>query len=105
MRNILVGTVLAALALPAFAQGTASTQRIDKRQANQERRIEQGEKSGQLTDKEAARLREGQARVQKAEDRAAADGTVTRRERVRIEHKQDQQSRRIAGQKHDAQHK
>ena len=44
--------VLACVALSALAQ-TESTPRIDKRQANQERRIEQGQKKGQLTEKEA----------------------------------------------------
>ncbi|HXI36854.1 MAG TPA: hypothetical protein VNH80_08065, partial [Burkholderiales bacterium] len=59
--------VAAAFALPALAQ-TQSTPRIDQRQANQERRIEQGEKSGALNQKEAARLEKGQARVQKMEN-------------------------------------
>ena len=40
--------VLACFALSVLAQ-TESTQRIDKRQANQERRVEQGQKQGQLT--------------------------------------------------------
>lgn len=92
----------AAVCLPAFAQ-TSSTQRIDQRQANQERRIEQGEKSGALTPREARRLERGQARVQGMEDKAAADGKVTAKERRRIEHAQDVESRRIYRQKHDRQ--
>lgn len=99
-----IATVLCALALPALAQDTSSTRRIDKRQANQERRIEQGEKSGQLTGREAARLEKGQARVQKMENKAAADGKVTPRERARLERAQNRQSRKIAREKHDAQH-
>jgi hypothetical protein len=94
--------VLAAFALSAQAQ-TAGTARIDARQANQERRIEQGERSGQLTEKEAARLEKGQARVQKMEDRAVADGKVTKKERARIEYAQDRQSRKIYRQRHDRQ--
>ena len=92
----------AAFALPAFAQ-TQSTPRIDKRQANQERRIEQGEKSGSLTPKEAAHLEKGQAHVQKMENKAVADGKVTPKERARIEKAQNQQSRRIHREKHDKQ--
>ena len=99
-----IAAVLCAVALPALAQGTTSTPRIDQRQANQERRIEQGEKSGQLTPREAARLEKGQARVQKMEDKAAADGKVTPRERAKIERAQNRQSRKIAREKHDAQH-
>jgi hypothetical protein len=94
--------ILACVALSALAQ-TSSTPRIDQRQANQERRIEQGEKSGQLTQKEAARLEKGQARVQKMEDKAAADGKVTKKERARIERAQDRQSKAIYRQKHDKQ--
>src|SRR3954466_5670946 len=92
----------AAFALPAAAQ-TSSTPRIDQRQANQERRIEQGEKSGALTGKEAARLENGEARIQKKEAKAAADGKVTRKERARIEQAQNRESRRIYREKHDKQ--
>lgn len=102
MRSILIAAIAAAFALPAAAQ-TQSTPRIDQRQQNQERRIEQGEKSGALTKREAARLDKGQARVQKMEDKAAADGKVGAKERARIERAQDKQSRRIYRQKHDRQ--
>ena len=102
MLKTLTAVMLAAFALPTLAQ-TQSTPRIDARQANQERRIEQGQKSGALNAKEAARLEKGQARVQKMENRAAADGKVTAKERARIEHAQDKQSRRIYREKHDKQ--
>lgn len=104
MKNVkfLTAAVVAVLALPAFAQ-TTSTPRIDQRQANQERRIQAGEKSGQLNQKEAARLEKGQARVQKMENKATADGKVTAKERARIEKAQDRESRRIYREKHDKQ--
>ena len=104
MKIVSLVTLLAAagLALPAAAQ-TQSTPRIDQRQANQERRIERGEKSGALNEKEAARLEKGQARVQKMEDKAAADGKVTKKERARLEKAQDRQSRKIYREKHDKQ--
>ena len=92
----------AGLAFSAAAQ-TTSTPRVDQRQANQERRIEQGERSGQLNQKEAARLEKGQARVDRMEQKAAADGKVTKKERARLEHAQDKQSRRIYREKHDKQ--
>ncbi len=102
MRTMVIAAIAAAFALPAAAQ-TQSTPRIDTRQQIQERRIEQGEKSGALTDKEAARLDKGQARVQKMEDKAAADGKLSAKERRRIEQAQDKQSRRIYREKHDKQ--
>ena len=100
--KLVTAAVLAALSLPAFAQ-TTSTPRIDQRQANQERRIEAGEKSGQLNQREAARLEKGQARVQKMENKATADGKVTAKERARIEKAQNKESRRIYREKHDKQ--
>ena len=100
--NIFAFAAIAALSLPAYAQAPNS-QRIDQREADQQRRIEQGEKSGQLTPKEAERLEKGQARVKRMEDKAAADGKVTPKERRRIEHAQNQQSRKIYREKHDKQ--
>ena len=104
MKNMtfVTAAVIAAFSLPVFAQ-TNSTPRIDQRQENQQQRIDQGVKSGQLNQKEAARLGKGQARVQKMEDKAAADGKVTAKERRKIERAQDKQSRKIAREKHDKQ--
>ena len=99
--------VLAALPALAFAQATPAalaTPGIDQRQANQQRRIEQGVKSGELTGREAARLEKGQAKVRRMEAKAKADGVVTAKERRQITREQNKQSRRIAHEKHDAQH-
>ncbi len=98
-------TLFAAFALvPLLAFAQADTPRVDQRQANQERRIDQGVASGSLTAREANRLERGQQRVDNIEQRAKADGVVTRQERVRLHQAQDVQSRRIAEQKHDRQH-
>jgi hypothetical protein len=85
-----------------LAQNTA-TPRLDKRDQKQENRIQQGEKSGQLTDREAARLEAGQAKVDAKEAAAKADGTVTKKERVKLHTARDHQSKRIYRQKHDGQ--
>src|SRR5882757_1265918 len=97
--NVAAAAAISAFTLPALAQ-TQSTPRIDQRQQNQERRIEQGEKSGALTPKEAARLEKGQARVQKMENKAVADGKVTKKEAARIEKAQNRQSKKIYKEKH-----
>lgn len=97
--KFVAAALVAAFALPALAQ-TDSTKRIDQRQLNQERRIEQGVKAGSLNEREAERLQRGQERVQKMEDKSAADGKLTMKERARIEHAQDKQSRRIYRAKH-----
>ncbi len=90
------------IVLPTFAQGT-STPNIDKRQATQAARIEQGTASGALTAKETERLDAGQAKVAAQETKAKADGVVTAKERARLQHAENKQSRKINRQKHDAQ--
>jgi uncharacterized membrane protein YebE (DUF533 family) len=99
--NFLVAAVAALVAVPVFAQ---STPRIDAREARQDARIDQGVASGQLTPRETARLDRGQAHVQTMEANAKADGVVTAKERAKINHAQNVQSRKIHRQKHDAQH-
>ncbi len=92
------------LVLPAIAFAQANTPLVDQRQANQERRIDQGVASGSLTQREANRLDRGQDRVDNMENRAKSDGVVTRGERARMHQAQDRQSARIYRQKHDRQH-
>ena len=106
---IKITTAALALALTVVStssfSATDSTARIDQRQENQQKRIDQGTKSGALTEKEAARLEKGQKGVQRMEDKAVADGKVTAKERRHIEVAQDKQSKKIYRQKHDKQHK
>lgn len=88
----------------AWAQSN-ETPGIDQRQANQERRIQEGVASGQLTPREAARLERNANRIEKMEERAKADGVVTPKERAKLQRALDRQSRAIAREKHDAQGK
>jgi hypothetical protein len=92
-----------ASAQTAAAAPGANTPRIDKRQANQERRIDQGVASGALTKRETRRLEREQAHIDKAEDRAKADGAVTAAERKHLTKMQNHASRDIYRQKHDRQ--
>lgn len=101
-------TLAAALSLvlagAAFAQAPApNTPRVDKREANQQKRIDQGVASGQINQKEAARLENGQARVAATEDKAKADGTVTKNEKAHLTKMQNKQDRHIKREKHDRQ--
>jgi len=95
----IIGIVTLAGAAPALAQET----RVDRRQERQEQRIDQGVKSGALTPRETRKFERGQQHVEKLETKAQADGKVTAKEKVRLEHAQDVQSRRIYNQKHDKQ--
>ena len=83
---------------------SASSQRMQadvQRNINQQNRIEQGIQSGQLTNKEASQLERGQARVDRAEARAGADGHVSAREQGRIQHRENTQSKQIYRDKHN----
>ena len=79
----------------------AGTPLADQRQARQAARIDQGVASGELTVRETRRLRAGQNHIQRVENRVKSDGVVTHRERVHLQHEQNQASRRIYRNKHD----
>jgi hypothetical protein len=104
MKRTLIIALLGTLALPAYAADPAATPGVDKRQATQQQRIDQGVKSGALTTQEAEKLQQGQAKIEAAETKAKADGTVTSKERERLHHMQDSQSKKIYREKHDRQH-
>lgn len=74
---------------------------VDRRQANQQRRIGQGVQSGALTPGETIRLEKQQAHIQRAERRAEADGVVTPAERAKLHRKQNRASRNIYRKKHN----
>lgn len=102
LKKLATAALVLAFAVPAFAQGP-QTPGLDKREANMEKRIEQGKASGALNEKEAARLEKRKAKLDKAEARAKADGEVTKAERKHLDKKADKLSHDIAVQKHDKQ--
>lgn len=105
IKAIIAAAVIAAVPALSHAQAKdpAATPGIDKRQEMQQKRIDQGVQSGELNKREAARLERHQDRVGKMEDKAKADGTVTKKERAAIHHAQNNESQRIHRQKHDRQ--
>lgn len=72
-----------------------------QRNINQDQRIENGVKTGQLTNREVAGLERGQARVDAKEARATRNGNVGAGEQRRIQRTENRQSRYIRNQKHD----
>lgn len=105
IRKIAAPMILLATAIsPLLASAQTALPGVEQRQLNQERRIDQGVASGALTNREAQRLERGQQHVENMENRAQADGKVTRGERERLRQAQVVESRRIDNQKHDRQH-
>ena len=98
-----MSAVLLSVCVGSLAFAQSETPGLDQRQANQEKRIDQGIASGQLNQREANRLNNQQEHINKMEDKAKSDGVVTKKERKRIAKSQDRASRRIARQNHDAQ--
>ena len=79
-------------------------QEIQQRKENQQDRIAQGVKSGELTAGETANLERKEARVNREihRDRAKNGGTLTPKERRRINRQQNRLSRQIYRDKHNA---
>ena len=97
----LVSWLLLGLVTGAALAGEPATPRFDQHREIQQRRIDQGVASGALNEREAARLDAQQHRLQHAEDRAKADGVVTRGERAALHHHQHHASRNIYRKKHN----
>jgi hypothetical protein len=85
----------------------ASSQRMQadvQRNINQQQRIANGLQDGSLTNREAGKLERGQARTERLEARAGANGHVSAAEQARVQRSENHQSRRIHRERHDGQH-
>ena len=103
MKNLIKTAAAITLVFTFGGQVMADTPKLDNRQDKQKARIAQGVKSGELTKKETARMVNGQIQLQKMENKAKADGVVTKKERARLQHKANKESAKIYHNKHDNQ--
>lgn len=105
----LIATLALTLGTSAFAQAPVApkdplaTPKIDQRQANQEKRIDQGIASGALTQKEAGKLDKRETKIESDKLAAKADGKVTAAERRKLKREENRASRAIARAKHNNQ--
>ncbi|MHB8906438.1 MAG: hypothetical protein ACYC6D_09970 [Melioribacteraceae bacterium] len=90
-------TALFAMAL----QAQTVTPKINQTQKQQQVRIKQGVKSGELTPLETRKLEKQQLKIQQAKKVAKSDGVVTKRERRHILNEQKQASKNIYRKKHN----
>lgn len=102
VRVVITLVCVTVLPLAVYA-GSTNDPVIQKREQNQEKRIEQGVKSGQLTPREAGKLEAEQAKVKQDEAKMKSDGTLTKKERAKLTREQNQASRHIHKEKHDKQ--
>jgi hypothetical protein len=101
MTRILLAAVTA-LTLAAPLATSASADTIDDRQAYQQRRIQEGVRSGEINRWEYRRLQAEQARIADLERRAKADGYLSSYERDRLRQAQNEASRHIYQESHDS---
>jgi hypothetical protein len=99
--KIFGGLLIAALAVTSIAQAQTRTPVINHRQHTQEKRINRGVRSGQLTHNEARHLRGDENRISRDKRMAKADGHVTRAERKNLRHQENRTSRAIYRDKHN----
>ncbi len=85
----------------ALYAGPTDDPGIQRREQNQQNRIEQGVKSGQITPAEAGRLERQQAKIQQDETRMKSDGKLTKQERLKLAREQNRASRNIYRKKHN----
>jgi hypothetical protein len=78
--------------------------RVNAREGNQQARIGQGVKSGQLTPRETSHLENKEAHINNEvhNDRAANGGHLTQQEREQVNHQQNNASKQIYNDKHNA---
>jgi hypothetical protein len=100
MKNV----ILAIAAATVLAITLPADQKIAQRRENQQDRIAQGVKSGQLTAGETARLETKESRVNKEirADRAANGGKLTGAEKAQVNHQQNKMSKAIYKDKHNS---
>ena len=78
-----------------------ATPRANARQANQQARIIEGKRSGELSPEESRKLQMQQGHIRRTKRQAKADGVVTPAERAKVNRKQNRASRNIAVEKKD----
>ncbi|RZJ94490.1 MAG: hypothetical protein EOO60_02925 [Hymenobacter sp.] len=94
--------LFAVISLPAVHAQT-HTPVVNYREHHQRARIRQGVASGELTQREAARMRGREAGLTAQRRADRADGVVTPQERRDLHQTENRDSRAIYRQKHDAQ--
>jgi hypothetical protein len=99
-KSLLATILLSAIAATAFAQ--TNTPRIDQRQENQQKRIDNGVQSGALTAKETNHLDKREAKIEADKEAAKADGKVTAKERRKLKREENKTSKAIFRKKHNA---
>lgn len=101
MRKIGIIIIVALVTGGLVFADSALAGRIEKRQFNQQKRICQGIRSGELCRPEVRALEREQHRIQRHKQYAWSDDRLTRKERMCLERQQDRADRHIWKGKHN----
>lgn len=101
MLTLSCAAVLAVAANTFAADPATSDPGVKAREENQQDRIAQGIRSGELTPHEAQLLEKKEARLHRLEHRLKSDGTLTKADRERLQHQLDKLSAEIYALKHN----
>jgi hypothetical protein len=99
-RQVLIRSLILSLTL-SFITPLAFAGEVKNREENQQDRIAQGVKSGQLTPQEAANLEKSEAKIEKDRQAALADGKLTPKEKAKLNREENKQSKKIYQKKHN----
>jgi hypothetical protein len=101
MKIKLVMIVMFIIGMNYTSQAQVTQRKVGKTQVKQQKRIKQGIESGELTKGESCQLQKQQLNIQRIKRKVAADGVITRKEKLIIKNKQKKASRNIARKKHN----
>lgn len=96
-----LAAVLFVISLSASAMAQTKTPVVDQREKNQQERVKEGVKSGELTRGETRRLEAQQGKIKADEMVAKSDGKVTKAERRQLKREQNRASKNIYRKKHN----
>jgi len=108
-KSAFIAAILMAFAISGVATAQEQTaqpkpkSKVAQRQLNQQKRIQQGVKSGELTKGEAKQLEKQQGRIQatKQYDKAENGGKLTAKDKAQLNRMQNRASRNIYRKKHN----
>lgn len=99
----MIGMMVASLVGLTAMSSTAFAGEVDQRQAEQQRRIEQGVQNGSMSPRETARVEHQEAAVRREinRDRRQNGGRLTGREKAKINRQENKMSGEIYRDKHN----
>ncbi len=99
-QKLLMGGLVFGL-IVGFAAPAVWAGEVKNREENQQDRVAQGVNSGQLTAGETAKLEKGEAKIEHDRQKALADGTLTHKEKRKLNHEENRESKKIFRAKHN----